>query len=138
MSNICESYVEHMENENENENRSEDVNGIESENPKKTPRFQPPTVAEVAAYCQERGNGLDANAFVDFYEARGWQFKTGQRMKSWQAAVRTWEKNQRNQPQVQTGRRYGRQEPTTEQLKQQIINFMTEPEEAENGEIGVY
>lgn len=57
----------------------------------KTPaRFTPPTVDEVRAYCQERGNAVDPQRFVDYYEARGWMIKDV-KMKSWKAAVRTWE-----------------------------------------------
>lgn len=53
-------------------------------------RFTPPTVEEVALYCQERGNSVNAQRFVDFYAAKGW--KIGQNpMKDWKAAVRTWE-----------------------------------------------
>ncbi|MBQ1779550.1 MAG: hypothetical protein IIZ93_15460 [Acidaminococcaceae bacterium] len=53
-------------------------------------RFTPPTVEEVAAYCKERGNRVNAQRFVDFYAAKGW--KIGQNpMKDWKAAVRTWE-----------------------------------------------
>lgn len=53
-------------------------------------RFSPPTVEEVASYCKERGNSVNAQRFVDFYAAKGW--KIGQNpMKDWKAAVRTWE-----------------------------------------------
>ncbi len=58
----------------------------------KPPRFVPPTVADVKAYCLERGNSVDAEAFVDFYESKGWMVGKNH-MKSWQAAVRTWEKS---------------------------------------------
>lgn len=54
-------------------------------------RFERPTVEQVAAYCIERSNSIDAQAFVDFYTSKGW--KVGdQPMKDWQASVRTWEK----------------------------------------------
>ena len=36
--------------------------------------FAPPTVDEVRAYCLERKNGIDPQAFVDYYEARGWKY----------------------------------------------------------------
>lgn len=56
----------------------------------KSSRFIPPTVDEVRAYCKERNNGIDPQAFCDFYEAKGWIVgKT--KMKNWKAAVRTWE-----------------------------------------------
>lgn len=55
-------------------------------------RFTPPSIVEVAAYCQERGNGVDAARFVDFYSSKGWMVgKT--KMKDWKAAVRNWERN---------------------------------------------
>jgi hypothetical protein len=54
--------------------------------------FTRPTVKEVEAYCQERGNSVDAQAFMDHYDSNGW--KVGKNpMKSWQAAVRTWERS---------------------------------------------
>lgn len=52
--------------------------------------FTPPTVDEVRAYCQERGNNIDPQRFVDFYESKGW-FVGKNKMKSWEAAVRNWE-----------------------------------------------
>lgn len=62
-----------------------------ADKPPRAPRFTPPTVEEVAAYCRERGNGVDAEHFVDFYASNGW--KVGKNsMKDWRAAVRTWEK----------------------------------------------
>ena len=55
-------------------------------------RFEPPSVSEVLAYCQERGNDVDANKFVDYYTARGWKLGKNS-MRDWKAAVRTWEKS---------------------------------------------
>lgn len=61
-------------------------------------RFTKPTIEEVQAYCRERGNSVDANRFVDYYEANGW--KVGKNpMKDWRAAIRTWEKNGYSTPQ---------------------------------------
>lgn len=59
--------------------------------PKKRVLFTPPTVDEVKAYCLERNNKIDAQTFIDFYEAKGWMIGTN-KMKDWKAAVRTWEK----------------------------------------------
>ena len=53
--------------------------------------FAPPTVEEVAAYCRDRGNAVDAERFCDFYAAKGWMIGK-EPMKDWRAAVRTWEK----------------------------------------------
>lgn len=54
-------------------------------------RFTPPTVDEVAAYCLERGNAVDAQRFVDFYASKGWKVGSSG-MKDWHAAVRNWER----------------------------------------------
>lgn len=54
-------------------------------------RFTPPTVEEVRSYCQERNNGINPEAFVDFYTANGWTQGRGKPIKDWRAAVRTWE-----------------------------------------------
>ena len=54
--------------------------------------FVRPTVDDVRAYCIERRNGIDAQAFIDFYESKGWVVGRSS-MKDWKAAVRTWEKN---------------------------------------------
>lgn len=54
-------------------------------------RFTPPTVDEVAAYCRERGNGVDAQRFVDFYASKGWRVGSSG-MRDWRAAVRNWER----------------------------------------------
>lgn len=58
-------------------------------------RFVPPTVDEVHDYCCERGNTVDPEAFVAFYESKGWMVGKN-KMKSWKAAVRTWEKSRDN------------------------------------------
>ena len=59
-------------------------------------RFTPPTVEEVKAYCQERNNGIDAEAFVSFYESKGWLIGKN-KMKDWKAAVRTWERSRQTE-----------------------------------------
>lgn len=60
---------------------------------KATQRFIPPTLEEVKAYCQERGNSIDPERFIDHYTANGWVVgKSKAKMKDWKASVRTWEK----------------------------------------------
>lgn len=71
------------------------VDNVEKQTPVETPkrkkRFVPPTVEEVAAYCNERRNGVNPQRFVDFYTANGWTQGKGKPIKDWRAAVRTWE-----------------------------------------------
>lgn len=63
---------------------------------KKTSRFIKPTVEQVKAYCRERSNGVDAERFVDHYESNGWRVGKSP-MKDWQAAVRTWERRDKDE-----------------------------------------
>ena len=67
-----------------------------ADKPPRAARFTPPTVDEVDAYCQERGNNVDPARFVDFYASKGWLVGTS-KMKDWQAAVRSWERSDAQQ-----------------------------------------
>lgn len=59
-----------------------------------SPRFQKPSLSEVAQYCRERANKVDPEQFYNFYESNDW--KVGKNaMKDWHAAVRTWEKREK-------------------------------------------
>ena len=89
--------------------RSPDVASLDKEEEKeveedkeskgRAKRFTPPSLEEVEAYCRERGNSVDAERFIDYYTSNGW--KVGKNtMKDWKAAVRTWEKSDK-----QTGRK---------------------------------
>lgn len=67
----------------------------------KREKFVPPTLEEVEAYCSERGNNIDPEYFIAFYESKGWMVgKT--KMKNWKSAIITWEKNNKNKNQGQT------------------------------------
>ena len=60
--------------------------------PPRAARFTPPSLEEVTAYCRERGNGVDAQVFIDHYTANGWM-RGKSKIRDWRACVRTWEKN---------------------------------------------
>ena len=52
-------------------------------------RFVKPSVEEVTTYCREKGYGIDAQHFVDYYDSNGW--KVGKNpMQDWRATVRSW------------------------------------------------
>lgn len=68
-------------------------------------RFAPPTLEEVAAYCNERHNGISPSMFIDYYEARGWKYGTGKPMVNWKAAVRTWEQKEKGPAHTQVEQR---------------------------------
>jgi hypothetical protein len=87
-------------NKNKNKNIEREEENIENKEntlksvKEKRERFSSPSIEDVEAYCQERGNGINAQAFVDFYSAKGWKIGNSP-MKDWKAAVRTWETRER-------------------------------------------
>lgn len=94
MSNICKTYVRHMENENENENVIENRNVIVSKT--RAQRFTPPSRDDVDAYAKLEmiGSETSVDKFHDYYTANGW--KVGRNaMKDWRAAFRNWVKNEK-------------------------------------------
>lgn len=60
---------------------------------RKAEKFVKPTLDEIKAYCEERKNKVDPNAFLDYYEKVGWVYgKNKTPIKNWKACVRTWER----------------------------------------------
>ena len=61
---------------------------------RRTPPMQRPSVWEVENFCRTQGLTLvDAQRFVNYYEANGW--KVGRNpMRSWQAAARNWQRRE--------------------------------------------
>lgn len=89
---LCERYESVTKN---NESKSKSKRQSKSiEKDKESKRFAPPSVKDVRAYCEERKNGVDPEAFVNFYESKGWMIGKN-KMKDWKACVRTWERKER-------------------------------------------
>lgn len=62
----------------------------------------PPPIEWIEEYCKERNNGIDPQKFFDFYESKGW--KVGkEKMKNWQACVRTWENRDKKEQKKNSG-----------------------------------
>ena len=79
---------------NETPNVNVNVNANVNEDKKRGTRMARPTLEEVREYCKQRGNSIDAEQFIAFYESKGWKVG-GSPMKSWKAAVITWEKREK-------------------------------------------
>lgn len=58
---------------------------------KKIRKFEKPTIEKIQEYCIERNNGINAEAFYDFYESKNW-YVGKNKMSDWKACVRTWER----------------------------------------------
>ena len=64
-------------------------------------RFTPPTPQEVKEYCIEKGYSVEADRFVDFYTAKNWMIGKN-KMKDWKAAVRNWNRRDKDENKQQT------------------------------------
>lgn len=92
-----EKEIEMLKNNNIGENNApQPENSVKPDKPKRK-KFVIPTVEEVQAYCDERGNNIDAQHFIDYYSARGWMLGKNH-IKDWKACIRTWERNDSFKP----------------------------------------
>lgn len=62
------------------------------EKEKETRKIVPPKIEWVTEYCNERKNNVTPQKWYDFYQSKNWMIGKN-KMKDWQAAVRTWENN---------------------------------------------
>ena len=80
-------------------NNKEDINiNNNSLYKRESSRFQKPSIEEIRQYCSSRNNSVDPEQFFNFYESKGWTIGKSP-MKDWRAAVRTWEKREKEIPQ---------------------------------------
>lgn len=82
----------------------QEYNNNNNKRPKKSKAERnviPPSLEMVTDYCIKRKNRINPQYFIDYYETRDWCVGKN-KMKDWQAAIRTWENNdrQRNQNQA--------------------------------------
>lgn len=88
----------------------------DTEEKKKTgARMARPTLEDVRQYCEERNNGVDPEAFMAHYESNGWRVGKNP-MKSWKAAVITWEKRD-----AKSGNRGGSRRQSIAERNEQAI-----------------
>jgi hypothetical protein len=76
-----------------------DCKGKEKDKPQRN--IIPPQLEWVVEYCNHRKNNVIPQKFFDHYSARGWMIGKN-KMKDWQAAVRTWEQSGYNNPKPET------------------------------------
>lgn len=79
----CKTHSDATDKSREDKNRED--KSIESK------RFTRPTLDEIRSYCAENGLAVNAERFMDYYDANGW--KVGRNpMKDWKATCRNWAK----------------------------------------------
>ena len=88
---VSKGYPKGMDTLKEKEKEKEEDSSKEGCG-EETGRKDRPTMAELTAYCAERGGKVNPEAFMDHYTANGWRVGKNP-MKDWKAAVRNWEKN---------------------------------------------
>lgn len=72
--------------------KTEAQNSIDK-NSKEKNKFIPPTLEEIAAYCKERQNNVNAKKFYEYYSVAGWKDAKGNPVKNWkQKMIANWEK----------------------------------------------
>lgn len=85
--------LENQELENYTTTNNNTTNNNTTNNNRESNGFAPPTVKEVAAYCEENGFKTDPEVFVSYYNSKGWMIGKNQ-MTDWKQAVITWEKRE--------------------------------------------
>ena len=59
---------------------------------KKQKEFIPPTLEEIADYCQERHSPVDPKQFYEYFTVGEWKDSEGKQVKNWKQKLLTWEK----------------------------------------------
>lgn len=94
--NTITNTIQDINTRQDNQTRPDNISefsfsGGEKKEKIKEEEFIPPTVEMVEEYCKERGNVIDPEMFVAYYDSVGW-VRGKYPMKDWKAAVRSWEK----------------------------------------------
>ena len=87
----CQSVAERLPQDSIGKNSIDNSSLDNKKENTKRKKFIPPTVDEVKEYIDSVGSQVDAESFVAFYESKGWMVGKN-KMKSWKAAIVTWEK----------------------------------------------
>lgn len=96
----CVSTINKIVKDN-NININNTSNNIKEKSIKR--KFDKPTIEQIQKYCIERNNGINAEAFYDFYESKNW-YVGKNKMSDWKACVRTWEQRQQSKTKTSTDR----------------------------------
>ena len=83
-------------------------------------RFTPPSLQEVTDYCNQRGNNVDPERFINFYQSKDWMVGKN-KMKDWKAAIITWEKRDQDKAK-------GKRTQTDEEFEEELRRFMEDDE----------
>ena len=94
----------------------------------------PPTIEMVRKYCQERNSCIDPDYFFNYFEGQGWVKANGQKVKDWQATLRTWENGDKGKGNTQITA-FIPQQPAIEPINDYLER---KRREAQNGNNDIY
>lgn len=81
-----------------------------SKKPNSKPKeFIPPTLEEVKAYCESRGNKIDPQYFFDYFNDNEWVDSNGKQVMNWKGKILTWEKYSKEEKKNESSSRPNRQ-----------------------------
>lgn len=107
-----------MENTELVNGNDENVTPIPDSKPNKKPskktnskpkEFVPPTLEEVKAYCESRGNKIDPQYFFDYFNDNDWVDNNGKKVMNWKGKILTWEKFSKEEKKDESNSRPNRQ-----------------------------
>lgn len=81
------------ENKDISKSKKKDKESITNKHPR---NIIPPTHEMVSDYIYENGYNVDPDAFMDYYDSKGWIVGKA-KMKDWQATVRNWDRKETTQ-----------------------------------------
>lgn len=93
--NVTETFCNADREEKKRKEKKREEKNVQGDAPAPSPsssakRFVKPTLEELNAYAYEIDYNLDAQAFLDYYDANGWTIAGKSHVKDWKACVRTW------------------------------------------------
>ena len=80
-----------------------DENFFEDLPDKPKSKFIPPTIEEVAEYCNQRNSDIDPEEFWAYYASQNWKKANGRPIKDWKLCVITWEKKEARRHEPNSG-----------------------------------
>ena len=95
-------------------------------------RFVPPTRDEAEQYAREKGLQVDVERFLAYYESNGWRVGKNP-MKSWQAAMTNWSRNDfrgRDAPKAVNATRFKQRDYTEQDMRGTSLEIIREAMEA--------
>ena len=121
LKNFKEGYLKNFKGNNTSINNT----SINKKENIKRKKFIKPTIEEIQEYCKERNNGINAEAFYNFYESKDW-YVGKNKMKNWKACIRTWEQRTKKETKPEWFDKQVEEKQANDQDIEEIDNLFSE------------